>query len=118
MNDGATLGSTRALLPLLSFGTGAADAFAFTVLGGILTANMTGNAVLAVLFDRSAYLTTLAGAATALTAFALAALGGFRMIRASATAGSLRGGMLMALDASAIYLKIVLLLRWFAPDAL
>lgn len=117
MNDGATPGTTSSLLPLLSFGTGAADAFAFTVLGGIFTANMTGNAVLAVLFDRSAYLTTLAGAATALAAFVLAALSRFRMTRAAATAGNLRAAMLMTLGASAICLKIVLLLWWFAPHA-
>lgn len=69
------------VLPLLSFGAGAADGFAFLVLGGIFTANMTGNAVLATVYARPGYETVLSGAVSAIVAFALAALTGFRMTR-------------------------------------
>lgn len=40
------------MLLFLSFGAGATDAFAFLALGGIFTANMTGNLVLVGLVGR------------------------------------------------------------------
>lgn len=72
----------RIALPLLSFGAGAADGFAYLVLGGIFTANMTGNAVLATVYDRPGYPTILVGALTAIGAFAVALIVGFRFTRA------------------------------------
>ncbi|MDD1451425.1 DUF1275 family protein [Sphingomonas sp. H160509] len=48
----SSLGRSRVALPLLAFGAGAADAFAFSMLGGIFTANMTGNAVLEAMFEQ------------------------------------------------------------------
>lgn len=56
-------------LLLLSFGAGGADAFAFTLLGGIFTANMTGNLVLVGLVGREHYTQTLLGASTAILVF-------------------------------------------------
>lgn len=99
------------VLPLLSFGAGAADAFAFTALGGIFTANMTGNAVLASMFTRSGYAVTLVGAAIAIGAFVLALVIGFRVTRASAG----NRATLVALLMSAACLKFVVLLWWLLP---
>jgi uncharacterized membrane protein YoaK (UPF0700 family) len=66
-------------LVLLAVATGAADAFAFLLLGGIFTANMTGNLVLAGMFTRPGWSTTLVGALTAIVAFAAAAAVAFRV---------------------------------------
>ncbi len=65
-------------LVLLAVASGAADAFAFLQLGGIFTANMTGNLVLAGMFTRPDWPVTLAGAATAVVVFAAATWWGFR----------------------------------------
>ncbi len=69
---------TRAALIVLSFGSGATDAFAFLSLGGVFTANMTGNLVLVGLLPRAHYLDTLLCSATALATFAVALYAGFR----------------------------------------
>jgi uncharacterized membrane protein YoaK (UPF0700 family) len=70
-----------AALLVLSFAAGAADAFAFLLLGGIFTANMTGNLILAGLPTRPGYLSVLLGAALAVTTFSVALYGGFRLQR-------------------------------------
>ena len=72
------VGEPGPVLVMLSFATGATDAFAFLALGGIFTANMTGNLVLLSLFQRSAWLHTFLGASTAILTFALALLLAFR----------------------------------------
>lgn len=54
---------------LLSYAAGAGDAFAFTELGGVFTANMTGSLVLSGLTGLPGYGALVAGAATALAAF-------------------------------------------------
>ncbi|PPG06502.1 hypothetical protein C5C59_04970 [Rathayibacter sp. AY1F4] len=72
----------RLALVLLAIASGATDAFAFLLLGGIFTANMTGNLVLLGLYPRSAWLTTAAGAVTAIVFFAGAVYAGFRATRA------------------------------------
>lgn len=113
MIDEASLPHAALVLPLLYFGTGAADAFAFTMLGGIFTANMTGNAILATIFTRPDYAGTLAGALVAIVAFAAALYVGFRATRAR----SARHAMLVALAMSAACLKLVVLLWWFAPKS-
>ena len=61
-----------AVSSLMSYAAGAGDAFAFSQLGGLFTANMTGSLVLAGLTSRPAYGDVLAGAATALAAFVAA----------------------------------------------
>lgn len=66
-------------LIILSFGAGATDAFAFLMLGGIFTANMTGNLVLIALLQRPTYLVTLLGAGVAIAVFVAALLAGFRL---------------------------------------
>lgn len=57
---------------LMSYAAGAGDAFAFSQLGGVFTANMTGSLVMAGLTAQPAYGALLSGAATALGAFLLA----------------------------------------------
>ncbi|MGV9239305.1 DUF1275 family protein [Streptomyces nigra] len=57
------------MVVLLSFATGAADAFAFSELGGVFTANMTGSVILSGLTGRPGYGALIAGAGTALGAF-------------------------------------------------
>lgn len=98
------------VLPLLSFTTGAADGFAYLVLGGIFTANMTGNAVLATVYDRPTSPTVLAGALTAIVAFALALAAGFRLTQGRGDAASR-----IALIGSAACLAVVAVLWWAAP---
>jgi uncharacterized membrane protein YoaK (UPF0700 family) len=77
-----SLGTRRqtAILLVLSFSSGATDAFAFLSLGGIFTANMTGNLVLIGLVQRPDYLQTLIGATTAVVFFIAALFAGFRII--------------------------------------
>ncbi|MCO8274354.1 DUF1275 domain-containing protein [Actinoplanes sp. TRM 88003] len=71
--------TTPAVAVVLSFAAGATDAFAFLQLGGIFTANMTGNLILVGLYQRPNYLTTLIGASVAVVAFALVTYLGFRV---------------------------------------
>lgn len=71
----------RWALVVLSFGSGATDAFAFLALGGVFTANMTGNLVLAGLVGRPDYLETLLTASLAVVAFLVAMYVGFRVTR-------------------------------------
>lgn len=66
-------------LIILSFGAGATDAFAFLLLGGIFTANMTGNLILVGLVERPDYLATLLGASVAIIVFIGALLLAFRL---------------------------------------
>jgi uncharacterized membrane protein YoaK (UPF0700 family) len=66
-------------LVILSFGAGATDAFAFLLLGGIFTANMTGNLILVGLVQRPDYLATLLGATVAIVVFVAALLIAFRL---------------------------------------
>ncbi|WP_307088563.1 DUF1275 family protein [Sphingomonas faeni] len=94
-------------LPLLSFGAGAADGFAYLVLGGIFTANMTGNAVLATMYGRPDYPSILIGALTAIAAFAIALVVGFRTARAGHS-----GAARKALIVSAICHAAVVLMWW------
>lgn len=104
------LHDTSVVLPLLSFGAGAADGFAYLVLGGIFTANMTGNAVLAAIFDKPGYPGILAGALTAIGAFAVALVLGFRVTRAPRPDTARR-----ALILSALCHVMVVLLWWCGP---
>lgn len=66
-------------LIILSFGAGATDAFAFLLLGGIFTANMTGNLILVGLVERPDYFATLLGACVAIIVFSGALLLAFRL---------------------------------------
>lgn len=98
------------ILPLLSFGAGTADGFAYLVLGGIFTANMTGNAVLAVVFDKPGYPAVVAGGLTAIGAFAAALMFGFRVTRKQRLDSTRR-----ALALAALCHCLVVVLWWCAP---
>lgn len=113
MNTLPPLRRPDVILPILSFGAGAADAFAFTALGQIFTANMTGNAILASMFTRSGYAVTLAGAGVAIGAFVLSLALGFLVTR---EAGGSKA-TLIALLMSASCLTFVVLLWWSLPHA-
>ena len=65
---------------LLSFATGVTDAFAFSCLGGIFTANMTGNLILLGMFSRPGYPDTFIGASIALFAFLTGTYTGFKTV--------------------------------------
>lgn len=81
------------ILALLSFGAGAADAFAFTALGGIFTANMTGNVIIAGLALQPGHDATLMRAGIAFAGFASALLIGFRLTRTVSRTIALRTGL-------------------------
>ncbi|MGS0688081.1 DUF1275 family protein [Nakamurella sp. GG22] len=95
-----------AALLVLSFAAGAADAFAFLLLGGIFTANMTGNLILAGLPTRPGYLSVLLGAALAVTSFSVALYGGFRLQRS--------GSRVLTLLLVAAALQILVAALWWA----
>lgn len=71
----------RAAAMILCFSSGTLDAFAFQQLGGIFTANMTGNVILSGLFSKSGYAATLVGSLAAIAAFMLALYLGFILTR-------------------------------------
>jgi uncharacterized membrane protein YoaK (UPF0700 family) len=103
--------ATVALI-VLSFGSGATDAFAFLLLGGIFSANMTGNLVLAGLIGRPDYLATLIGAAAAIVAFALATYVGFALTRPAGPTGIPRRTLILA--ASGAVAQTSVLVVWLA----
>ena len=113
--DADQLHRVRAVLPLLSFGTGAADAFAYMTLGGIFTANMTGNAVVAAMFTRARYTSILSGAVIAIMCFASALFLGFRIARSIASVEPGENATLLSLALSAAFLAMVVLLWCFTP---
>ncbi|RKR76341.1 uncharacterized membrane protein YoaK (UPF0700 family) [Frondihabitans australicus] len=100
-------------LVLLALASGATDAFAFLLLGGIFTANMTGNLVLAGLFSRPDWLSTLAGAVTAVVCFAGSSFVGFWVIRPTANAdSSLATLRLLGVAVVAAGLQLVIVAEW------
>ncbi|WP_338890854.1 YoaK family protein [Rhodococcus sovatensis] len=94
---------------LLSFGAGAADAFAFLLLGGIFTANMTGNLVLIGLIEREHYLRVLVGAGTALVVFVGSASIALWFTRATTATVQRRSLTLLAVGAAA---QIAIVVVW------
>jgi uncharacterized membrane protein YoaK (UPF0700 family) len=100
-------------LLLLSFGSGAADAFAFLALGGIFTANMTGNLILSGMFSRPEFLHTFIGSVTAILAFAAFLYLGFRLTSAQApVAGSPRATTWTHLLIGSIVLQTLVVVIW------
>ncbi|WP_111767786.1 YoaK family protein [Nakamurella deserti] len=97
----------RWALVVLSFGSGATDAFAFLALGGVFTANMTGNLVLAGLVGRPEYLDTLLTATLAVVAFVAAMYVGFRWTRTASP---------RPLLAAVGVVQAVVLALWIAVD--
>ncbi|MDQ2697345.1 MAG: DUF1275 domain-containing protein [Actinomycetota bacterium] len=95
-----------AIAIVLSFAAGATDAFAFLQLGGIFTANMTGNMVLMGLVQRPDYLGTLFGGSVAIAAFAVGVYVALRIARP----GSHRGlVVVLAMTAAA---QVLVLIGW------
>lgn len=74
---------------VLSFAAGATDAFAFLLLGGVFTANMTGNLVLAGLTERPGYPAMLIGIVVAIVVFAAGLYASFAIARPAAPTGRL-----------------------------
>lgn len=74
-------GMIAAMTLVLSFAAGATDAFAFLQLGGVFTANMTGNFVLAGLTSRPAFGEVLLGATVAVLLFSIGTYLAFRFTR-------------------------------------
>jgi len=104
-DDGGAPRTAAMVAVVLSFAAGATDAFAFLQLGGIFTANMTGNLVLAGLFHRPHYLTTLVGATVAVVVFGATAYLGFRLT--SSRSGPSRGTRLLIIAASFAQLAVL-----------
>lgn len=96
---------------VLSYASGATDAFAFLLLGGIFTANMTGNIILVGLPSRPDYLHTLVGASLAIAAFALALFFSFRITRGPLKAATTQRGMFGLLLGSAL-VQVLILAAW------
>ncbi|MCY1140821.1 YoaK family protein [Actinoplanes sp. Pm04-4] len=94
-----------AVAVVLSFAAGATDAFAFLQLGGIFTANMTGNLILVGLFQRPGYTTTLIGATVAVIVFALVAYLGFRLTLSRV--GPSRGARLLLITATVVQVAVL-----------
>jgi uncharacterized membrane protein YoaK (UPF0700 family) len=114
-----TVASERAFAPVhavvaitLSLAAGATDAFAFQALGGIFTANMTGNLVLTTLFQRPGYAGSLVGALVAIAVFAAALAAGFELTRAAPR------GRVVSLLGAATGLQALVLVGWLrhGPD--
>ncbi|WP_160165546.1 YoaK family protein [Conexibacter woesei] len=99
-------------LVALTFGSGATDAVAFLGMGGVFTANQTGNLVLVGLVGREAYGATALRAVVAAAAFALALYAGFRLTRGPRAVGSAPRLLLAALP-----LHLLVLLGWWVADA-
>lgn len=96
---------------ILSFGSGATDAFAFLLLGGIFTANMTGNLILVGLPGRPDYLHTVIGALLAIAAFSSSAFASFKITRASLPPAVSRRGMYGLLLGSA-GIQLLVMVAW------
>jgi len=86
---------------VLSFAAGATDAFAFLLLGGVFTANMTGNLVLAGLTQRPGYPSMIVWIAVAVVAFVLTSYAALRMTRAPGSRRRLLGALLLGTTAQA-----------------
>ncbi|MBF4567341.1 DUF1275 domain-containing protein [Plantibacter sp. VKM Ac-2880] len=78
-------GMIAAMALVLSSAAGATDAFAFLQLGGVFTANMTGNFVLAGLTSRPDFAEVLLGASVAVLLFSVGTFLAFRFTRPVAT---------------------------------
>lgn len=101
--------SQHATTLLLSFGAGGADAFAFILLGGIFTANMTGNLILVGMVGRNAYGHVVIGASFAIVVFALTAWRALRCTRGTPEHVERKSISLLAVGAAA---QIAIMVTW------
>ncbi len=104
-------------LLLLSFGAGAADAFAFLALNGTFTANMTGNLVLAALFTRPGFGVTLVCALVAIVVFAAVLYAGFRGTRPSVSAPATRKQLARRLLVPSVIAQVAVAVLWLIAGA-
>ena len=101
------LGGGKRVRPMLAFAAGATDAFAFLLLGGVFTANMTGNLVLAGLTERPGYATMIVCVIIAILAFAVGLFAAFR----AAPPGSASRRLVVVL-AAGLVAQIGVLIGW------
>lgn len=100
-----------ALALVLAYAAGATDAFAFLLLGGVFTANMTGNLVLAGLTERPGYHSMITGVVVAIIVFCAALYGAFRVARSGSSRIRLVAVLLVA-----VFAQVTVLATWlFAP---
>lgn len=99
-------------LILLSFSAGAADAFAFLAVGGIFTANMTGNLILIGMFSRPEFGLTLLAATVAIVSFGGVVYGAFRLTSAPTSAGATAPAALRRLILPSLALQTMVVIIW------
>lgn len=111
-------GMIAAMALVLSFAAGATDAFAFLQLGGVFTANMTGNFVLAGLTSRPDFGEVLVGATVAVLLFCVGTYLAFRFTRlvsiSSGRPAAAPPGRLVAVLAAAVIAQLCVLAVWLA----
>jgi len=103
------------VMSILSFGKGAADAFALYMLGGVFTANMTGNAVPAGLLVRPDYPEVAGRAPIAAGGFTAAIIAGLRLTRPTDAAPDAARSCMLALPLINSCQSIVNALGWLGP---
>lgn len=99
-------------LVLLSFSAGAADAFAFLALGGIFTANMTGNLILSGMFTRPQFGLTLLTAGVAIVSFVGVLYAAFRLTRAPTTVSATARRVFRRLVLPSVAVQTVVIVIW------
>lgn len=110
------IGRIHPALILLSFSAGAADAFAFLALGGIFTANMTGNLILVGMFTRPEFVQTLIAAAVAILCFAGVLFAAFKLTDPPTTAMATRARTARRLFIPSLVLQAGVVAIWaFVP---
>lgn len=118
-NRARHLARAHLALVLLAFSAGAADAFAFLALGGIFTANMTGNLVLVGMFSRPEFATTLAGASVALVFFIGVLYAAFRVTAGPSDSATGTSGRVVArLLVPSLVAQLAASIAWIvSPDS-
>ncbi|MCS5720187.1 DUF1275 family protein [Herbiconiux sp. CPCC 205763] len=108
----------HAALLLLSFSAGAADAFAFLALGGIFTANMTGNLILTGMFTRPEFALTLLAALVAIVFFVGVLYAAFRLTATPTTIAVTRPRVVRRLVLPSMALQSAVVVIWaLRPDS-
>jgi uncharacterized membrane protein YoaK (UPF0700 family) len=97
-----------AIALVLAFAAGATDAFAFLQLQGVFTANMTGNLVLAGLFERPGYAGSIVGIVVAIVVFVLTLYAAFRVV--PTTARPARRSVLLV---AGLVAQVAVLIGWW-----
>jgi len=105
-------------LLILSLSAGAADPFAFLALGGVFTANMTGNLILIGMFTRPEFVETLLAAALAIASFVGVLYAAFRLTAPPSTPIETRARAVRRLLLPSLVLQLGVVGVWAAlPDS-